>query len=124
MTKPLIDNLNNILIKLENIAGILGSAIINRNGLLITARLPRNIDDRKFGAMVATMFGAFETATNYMKSNIINHITVEFSSYQLIIFSVSEQLIIVALLELNINIGLVFIEIEEAINEINEIYNR
>ena len=41
--------------KLELISGVLGTALINRNGLIITTRLPRDFDERKFGAMVATL---------------------------------------------------------------------
>ncbi|MFX1488844.1 MAG: roadblock/LC7 domain-containing protein, partial [Promethearchaeota archaeon] len=99
-------------------------ALVNRNGLLVASRLPRDIDDRKFCAMAATMFGAIETATLTLGSNNVNSLTVEFNEFQLIIVGVNKQIILVSLLELNTNLGLVFIEIEETIKNINKIINR
>ena len=58
------EEFHDLLMNLEVISGIIGTAIVKSNGLLITSRLPRDIDDRKFGAMAATMLGAIETAIN------------------------------------------------------------
>jgi len=92
--------------------GIIGTAIVNRNGLTIISRLPRDIDNRKFGAMAATMFEAMETATSTLKDKVIN-LTVEFDDYQLIVYVLNAEIIFASLLELNIDLGLVLIEIEE-----------
>ncbi|MFW9867064.1 MAG: roadblock/LC7 domain-containing protein [Candidatus Thorarchaeota archaeon] len=124
-----MDNLKEIslhkeLEKLENTSDIIGAALVNRNGLLVASRLPRDIDDRKFCAMAATMFGAIETATLTLDSNHINSLTVEFNEFQLIIVDVNKQIILVSLLELNTNLGLTFIEIEETIKNVNKIINR
>ena len=80
---PKIDNITRELNKLELVNGIIGTAIVNRNGLTIVSRLPRNIDSRKFGAMAATMFEAMETAATTLKDTVLN-ITVEFEDYQLL----------------------------------------
>jgi predicted regulator of Ras-like GTPase activity (Roadblock/LC7/MglB family) len=58
MNSIAIGNFNKELDKLILVGGIIGVAIVNRNGLTILTNLSRNIDDRKFGAMAATMFGA------------------------------------------------------------------
>ena len=119
-----IESLNKELEKLEILGEFIGSAIVNRNGLLIASRLPRDIDDRKFGAMAATMFGAIETAATAVKEKQINNLTVEFNDYQLLIVGADEQFILVTLVDLNINLGLIFIEIEETIKNIKKILNR
>ncbi len=110
--------------KLEGITDIIGTALVNRNGLLISSRLPRDVDDRKFCAMAATMFGAIETAASTIKSNVIDNLTVEFSNFQLIIMEVDEHMILVSSLNKNTNLGLIFIEIEEAIKNIKKILKR
>ena len=79
-----IQDLNNELEKLEEINDMIGVAVVNRNGLLIASRLPRDIDKRKFCAMAATMFGAIETAVTTLGSKFVNNLTVE-----LMIFSLS-----------------------------------
>ncbi|MFX1406183.1 MAG: roadblock/LC7 domain-containing protein [Promethearchaeota archaeon] len=115
-----IEKISRELDKLELVAGIVGSAFVNRNGLTIISRLPRQIEERKFGAMAATMFGAMETATTTLESKLLN-LTVEFDDLQLIILGGSNNIIVVALIELNIDLGLIFIEIEESINNVKEI---
>lgn len=107
-----IDNITRELDKLELVNGIIGTAIVNRNGLIIISRLPRDIDNRKFGAMAATMFEAMETATITLKDEVLN-LTVEFDDYQLIVYVINAEIIFVSLLELNIDLGIVLIEIEE-----------
>jgi predicted regulator of Ras-like GTPase activity (Roadblock/LC7/MglB family) len=107
-----IDNITRELDKLELVNGIIGTAIVNRNGLIIISRLPRDIDNRKFGAMAATMFEAMETATTTLKDEVLN-LTVEFDDYQLIVYVINAEIIFVSLLELNIDLGIVLIEIEE-----------
>lgn len=109
---PKIDDITRELDKLELVNGIIGTAIVNRNGLTIISRLPRDIDNRKFGAMAATMFEAMETATSTLKDKLLN-LTVEFDDYQLVVYVLNAEIIFVSLLELNIDLGLVLIEIEE-----------
>jgi len=109
---PKIDDITRELDKLELVNGIIGTAIVNRNGLTIISGLPRDIDNRKFGAMAATMFEAMETATSTLKDNLLN-LTVELDDYQLVIYVLNAEIIIVSLLELNIDLGIVLIEIEE-----------
>ncbi|MFX1279481.1 MAG: roadblock/LC7 domain-containing protein [Promethearchaeota archaeon] len=116
-----IQDLNNELEKLEDISDMIGAAIVNRNGLLIASRLPRDIDDRKFCAMAATMFGATETAVSNLGSNLINNLTVEFNDFQLIIMVIDDQRIMVSLINLNTNLGLIFIEIEETIKSVKKL---
>jgi predicted regulator of Ras-like GTPase activity (Roadblock/LC7/MglB family) len=124
MNGLLVQNLYKELEKLEGISDIIGTALVNRNGLLIASRLPRDIDDRKFCAMAATMFGAIETAASTIGNKLVNNLTLEFNDFQLIIMGVDEQLIMVSLLNLNTNLGLIFIEIEETIKKIKKMSER
>jgi len=111
---------NTELDKLKLVNGIIGTAIVNRNGLTIISKLPRYVEERKFGAMAATMFGAMETAITTLQDKVVN-LTVEFNDYQLVIFIVSTEIIFVALLELDIDLGLSLIEIEDCIKIIKNI---
>jgi predicted regulator of Ras-like GTPase activity (Roadblock/LC7/MglB family) len=113
-------NYNTELEKLEIIEDIIGSAIVNRNGLLTSSRFPRNIDSRRLGAMAATMFGAIETAALTLGNGKVANITVQFNDYQVIIMEVNEKLLLVSLLAKNTNIGLIFIELEEIVKNIKK----
>ena len=114
------ESVNKELDKLELVNGIIGTAIVNRNGLTIISRLPRYIEERKFGAMAATMFGAMETAITTLQDKIVN-LTVEFNDYQLIVFIISTEIIFAVMLDLNIDLGLLLIEVEECVRIIKNI---
>jgi predicted regulator of Ras-like GTPase activity (Roadblock/LC7/MglB family) len=117
---PKIEIITRELDKLELVNGIIGTAIVNRNGLTIISRLPRDIDSRKFGAMAATMFEAMETATTTLKDELLN-LTVEFDDYQLIVYVLNAEIIFVSFLEMNIDLGIVLIEIEECTKIIHKL---
>ena len=116
-----IERIERELTKLNNRSGIIGTAIVNRNGLLFTSQLPRDIESLKFAAMAATMFGAIEVSAGVIGKNKINNLTVELNDCQIIMLDLNEQLIVITLLDLNINLGLILIEIEQSIERINEI---
>jgi predicted regulator of Ras-like GTPase activity (Roadblock/LC7/MglB family) len=80
------------------------------------------VEERKFGAMAATMFGAMETAITTLQDKIVN-LTVEFNDYQLIVFIISTEIIFAALIELDIDLGLLLIEVEECVKNIKNIKN-
>ena len=118
-------NLNEILKNLETTAGIIGTCLVKSNGLLITSRLPRDLDHRKIGAMAATMFGAIENATSTLETNDkVYNLTIELDDYQLMIIDVGRDIIFASLIELNVNLGLIIIEIEETIRKIKNIINK
>jgi len=120
MIEALKDNLiTKELDKLDLVNGISGTAIVNRNGLILISRLPRHIDNRKFGAMAATMFEATETAAATLKDKIVN-LTVEFNEEQLIIYAINKELIFITLFELSIDLGIILIEVEEFIKYIQK----
>jgi len=115
-----IEQLSKELFKLESVLGIIGTVLVNRNGLTITSRVPRTIDEKKIGALAATMFEAMETAIEELNEEIIN-ITVEYDEYQLVVMGATSQVILVALIEYNIDLGITLIEVEESLSTIQEI---
>jgi len=122
MDSIIIENLTKELEKLEAVGGIVGTALVNRNGLTILSKLPREVDERKFGAMAATMLGAMETASTTLGDKPVN-LTVEFDDHQLIIIGTDTGIIFLALVDLNVDLGLIFIEIEESIKIFQNVMN-
>ncbi len=124
MDKLKFQSLNKELEKLENFSGIIGSAIVNRNGLLISSRLPRYIDERKFATMSAIIYESIESVVSTLNENQIAHLTVEFNEFQLIIVEVDTSSIFVSLMDLKVNYGLILIEIEETIKNLKNNANK
>jgi len=115
-----IGQLSKELSKLESVLGVIGTVLVNRNGLTITSQVPRTINEKKIGALSATIYEAMETGIEELHEEIIN-ITVEYDDYQLVAMEATNQVILVALIEYNIDLGITLIEIEESLNVIQEI---
>ncbi|MBN1802049.1 MAG: roadblock/LC7 domain-containing protein [Candidatus Lokiarchaeota archaeon] len=116
-----IEKITEELARLEQFGSdIIGTVIVNRNGILVTSNLPLDLDDRKFGAMAATLYNGIETAVESFTNPEIKNITVEFENYQIVILGINERLIVASLLHLDINLGLILIELEEFILKIRE----
>lgn len=109
------------LIKIESISGIIGTVLANRNGLTITSQVPRSFNEKKIGALAATMFEAMETAIEELSEHIVN-ITVEYDDYQIIVMGATNQVILVVFLEYNIDLGIALIEIEESLKNIQDLF--
>ncbi|MFW9881836.1 MAG: roadblock/LC7 domain-containing protein [Candidatus Thorarchaeota archaeon] len=124
MNNLLFERFNKELERLSDFSDIIGVALVKRNGLLISSILPRDIDDRKLGALAATMFEAIETAASSLNVIQIKNLTVEYQDYQFIIMEIDQEAILVSLIELETNLGLIFIEIEESIKNIKSIIQR
>lgn len=117
----IIKKLNKELERLEIFGEIIGSAIVNRNGLLISSRLPRDIDSRKLASMAAIMYASIETAASSFKTNELKDLTVDYQDYELSVVTINKDIILVSLFDVKANLGLIFIEIEECIKNVKEI---
>ena len=114
----MISKLHEKLRSIELVEGVIGTAIIERNGLLVTSRLPRDIDERKCGAMAATMYNALEMSLESLGKKRIDHITVELGDYLIIIMGSNDKFLLLSLFESNINLGIALIEIEAIISKL------
>mgnify|MGYP001131281591 CR=1 FL=1 len=130
MKKYILNLINNHIKQLEYIGGLVGWALVKKNGILIKSKLPREINDKIFGAMSATIFEGIDTAIqslNYEQedkqtgTDSLSNITIELDDSQVVMMSVTEEIIIVVALQLEVNLGLILIELEEIIKIVNEI---
>jgi len=115
-----VEQLSKELIKLDSVLGIIGAVLVNKNGLTIISRVSRTINEKKIGALTATIFEAMETAITELNEEICN-ITVEYDKYQVVIREATSQVILVAFIEYNIDLGIALIEVEESLINIQEI---
>ncbi|MFW9902043.1 MAG: roadblock/LC7 domain-containing protein, partial [Candidatus Thorarchaeota archaeon] len=69
-------------------------------------------------ALAATMFEAIETAASSLDSNQIKNLTLEYENHQIIVVEVDKNTILVSLIDLAVDLGLIFIEIEEFVKNI------
>ncbi len=107
--------------KLANVGNIEGSAVVARNGLMIASDLPRDVDERRLGAMSATMMGAVETAAITLNKGTIKRVTAEIEKAILITMGAGKKAILVVSASPNANLGMLMVEMEERVKNIREI---
>lgn len=107
--------------KLEKAGDIEGSALVARNGLLIASNMPRDIDERRFAAMSATMMGAIETAAATVAKGALMRITAETEHAIIVTMGAGKNAILVITAASSANLGMVMVEMETAIENIRSI---
>ncbi|MBU3902190.1 MAG: roadblock/LC7 domain-containing protein [Candidatus Thermoplasmatota archaeon] len=107
--------------KLANVGSIEGSAVVARNGLIIVSDLPRDVDERRLGAMSATMMGAVETAAITLNKGQIKRVTAEIEKAILVAMGAGKKAILVVSASPDANLGMLMVEMEERVKSIMEI---
>ncbi len=115
------DQLVGILKGLSAIGEIDGSAIVTRDGLLISSDLPRDIDAETFAAMSATMIGAAETAVGELKKGTVERVIAEGKEVKLITKGAGTSAVLVSMVRPDANLGLVLVEMGKASEKIEAV---
>lgn len=112
------EQLDSILNQLENTGGIVGSAVISRDGLVVTSHIPSEANAESFAALTATMTGAAETSVMVVGKGTPERILVETDSIKLITVGAGSELFLTVLASPEANLGLVFMEMKSTVEAI------
>lgn len=112
MTETKSEKLNMALKKVVAVSGVTGAAIVARNGLLIASELPRDVDERRLGAMTATMMGAVETTGVTLNKGSVKRVTAEVDHATIVAMGAGPKAIIVCTADSSVNLGMLMLEIE------------
>jgi len=118
------EQLETVLSNLKKVGGILSSAVISRDGLLVASDLTKTVDADTFAAMSAAMEGAAETAVSELKQGELKQIIVDADAGKLITLSAGKKAILVVLAKPEINLGLVLLELGRASGLLSAILGR
>ncbi len=75
--------------------GVIGSAVVARAGEVLVADLPENVSRETFGVMCATILGAGTTASNELRAQPPNRVTLESTDARVLIFEAGRRAILV-----------------------------
>jgi len=114
------EQLEEILNELKNTGGIIGSAVVSVDGLVIASDLKEK-DVETFAAMSAAMQGAAETAVGELGQGNLNQIVAEAEKGKLIAISSGEKAILVVMTNSDINLGLILLEMRKASGMITDV---
>lgn len=113
MTETKSERLNVAMKKVVAVSGVVGVAIVARNGLLIASELPRDIDERRLGAMTATMMGAVETTGVTLNKGSVKRVTAEVEHAIIVAMGAGPKALIVCTADNSVNLGMLMLEMEE-----------
>lgn len=106
---------------LKSVSSIRGAAVVRRDGLLIASNMGEEINDDQVGAMTASIVGSGETASESLHMGGVDEVTVESNEGLLIATGAGDQGILAVLSDPDVNMGLVKVEIENAIEKVKQV---
>jgi len=113
--------LENVLKDLKSVGDVEASAIVSRDGLLIAADIPQNVNGEAFAAMTATMLGAAETATSELGKGIPDRVIVEGKDGKIVATGAGSKALLVLMANPKANLGLVLLELGRASESVKEL---
>ncbi|BAW31154.1 MAG TPA: roadblock/LC7 domain-containing protein [Methanothermobacter sp.] len=121
MTKTKKEKLDDVLSAFMQVGQIRACGIVSKEGLLINARTPPDVDARIFSALCSTIMGAAEAASGQMNTGTVNEITVRTEKGIIILKPAGEKAIFTALAEPDAHLGLLLVEMETRAEQVKEI---
>jgi predicted regulator of Ras-like GTPase activity (Roadblock/LC7/MglB family) len=122
MVQTLSDQLDIILNNFErNVPHVEATAVVSTDGLVIASRLPDQVEEDRIGAMGAAILAISARSGNELDRGSMERVLIEGESGYILIRSIGEDAILVALVEKDVRLGILFYEAKKCINELKEI---
>lgn len=102
-----------ILGKLNKTAGVRGSMVVNRDGIVAASDLAIEADETGVGAITSSILSALESALKRIKMGEFSQFTITGSEGKVAVVDTGQAILLV-LLNRDVNMGLVNVEIKEA----------
>lgn len=113
-----IESTLNRFLEIGNVQGV---AVVSKDGLLVAARLPPDVDSGVFSAMVAAMHAAGETAVKELKRGAPQIVSVESERNIVLAYSLDSIRLLVALFDSRANLGLIRYELSKTAEELRKL---
>ncbi|MDY6930884.1 MAG: roadblock/LC7 domain-containing protein [Halobacteriota archaeon] len=110
--------LEKLLDDLKMIGNIEASAIVSRDGLLMSSDIPGGVHAETFAAMNATMMGAAETAISELNKGVPDRIIIESKEAKVIVTGAGQKALLVVMSRPEAGLGLILVEMEKVTEKI------
>ncbi len=122
MTQTISDRLDQVLNNFErNVPHVEATAIVSNDGLVIASRLPDQVEEDRVGAMGAAILSISTRSGEELDRGDILRVLIEGTNGYLLIRSIGEVAILVALVDKKVRLGMLFYECKQCIVQLNEI---
>ncbi|HMK53714.1 MAG TPA: roadblock/LC7 domain-containing protein [Methanobacteriaceae archaeon] len=121
MAKTKKERLDDVLGCLLQVGQIKACGIVSKEGLLINARTPPDVDARIFSALCSTIMGAAEAASNQMGTGNVSEISLKTEKGNIVLIPAGSKAILTALTDTDAQIGLILFEMESQAEQVENI---
>jgi len=115
------DKLDTILARFGEVGQIKAVGIVSKEGLLITALMPPEMNERIVAALCSTIMASAETASTQMGTGEVSDIHVKTDQGTILLQPAGEKAILIALADSGAQLGLIMMEIEARAKQVQEI---
>lgn len=115
------DKLDTILARFGEVGQIKAVGIVSKEGLLITALMPPEMNERIVAALCSTIMASAETASTQMGTGEVSDIHVKTEQGTILLQPAGEKAILIALADSGAQLGLIMMEIEARAKQVQEI---
>ena len=109
--------MHEVLSELNKTTGITGSMVVGNDGIVIAADLQENLEDDTIGALAASITTNIHKSLQRLQSSPLKQVTIEADDAKLF-FTDAGLGILVVTTEKEVNIGLIRLEIKNAISKL------
>jgi predicted regulator of Ras-like GTPase activity (Roadblock/LC7/MglB family) len=122
MAQTIATQLDKILNDFErNIPHVQATAVVSTDGLVIASRLPAEVEEDRIGAMGAAILSISTRSGGELDRGEMVRVLIEGTEGYILIRSVGEYAILVALVEKDVRLGLLFYEANKCIDLLTEV---
>lgn len=122
MAQTIAAQLDMILNDFErNIPHVQATAVVSTDGLVIASRLPAEVEEDRIGAMGAAILSISTRSGGELERGEMIRVLIEGTEGYILIRSVGEYAILVALVEKDVRLGLLFYEANKCIELLTEV---
>lgn len=115
------DKLDTVLARFGEVGQIKAVGIVSKEGLLITALMPPEMNERIVAALCSTIMASAETASTQMGTGEVSDIHVKTEQGTILLQPAGEKAILIALADSGAQLGLIMMEIESRAKQVQEI---
>lgn len=122
MAQTIATQLDMILNDFErSIPHVQATAVVSTDGLVIASRLPSEVEEDRIGAMGAAILSISTRSGGELERGEMVRVLIEGTEGYILIRSVGEYAILVALVEKDVRLGLLFYEANKCIDNLMEV---
>ncbi len=105
----------------RNIPHVQATAVVSTDGLVIASRLPKDTEEDRIGAMGAAILSISSRSGDELDRGEMIRVLIEGTNGYILIRSIGEYAILVALVEKEVRLGMLFYECKKCIEKLKEI---